>query len=92
MNGNTSIGGVKTLQLLFQQSTTQTQNLTTYEGRFFFLPTIQKDVKNIYYFNEERERWEGRERIDFLYIICWYNLYYFNEFYVKREIEMLGKL
>ena len=42
---------------------------------------------------EERERWEGRERIDFFfYIICWYNLYYFNELYVKIKIEILGKL
>ena len=41
---------------------------------------------------EERERWEGRERIDFFYIICWYNLYYFNELYVKIEIGMLGEL
>ena len=28
-------------------------------------------------------------RID---IICWYSLYYFNELYVKIEIEMLDEL
>ena len=26
------------------------------------------------------------------YFICWYNLYYFNELYVKIETRMLGEL
>ena len=38
-----------------------------------------------------REMEEKREKPKF-YIICWYNLYYFNELYVKIEIEMLGEL
>ena len=34
---------------------------------------------------EKRENW-------FVYIICRYSLYYFNELYVKIEIEMLIEL
>ena len=46
---------------------------------------------------EERKKGrERRERIDslyiYIYIICWYSLYYFNDLYVKIEIEMLSEL
>ena len=34
---------------------------------------------------------EKREKPKFC-IICWYNLYYFNELYVKIEIKMLDEL
>ena len=34
-----------------------------------------------------------REELNFFYIIIsYYNLYYFNEFYVKIETGMLGEL
>ena len=38
------------------------------------------------------KREERRERNKIFYIICWYSLYYFNEFYVKIKTEMLDKL
>ena len=39
-----------------------------------------------------REKKDGREErgTNFFYIICYYNLYYFNEVHVKIETEMLG--
>ena len=44
-----------------------------------------------------KERQKGREEreereIEYFYIICQYNLYYFNEFYIKIKIEILTKL
>ena len=44
-----------------------------------------------------KERQKGREEreereIKYFYIICWYSLYYFNKFYIKIKIKMLGKL
>ena len=42
---------------------------------------------------EKRKMGEKREKlIFFFYIICYYNLYYFNELYVKIGIGMLGEL
>ena len=45
-------------------------------------------------FLEEREMEEKREKLNylFIYIICLYNLYYFNELNVKIETMMLGRL
>ena len=40
---------------------------------------------------EEREMEEKRENW-FVYIICWYSLYYFNELYVKIKTRMLDEL
>ena len=41
---------------------------------------------------EKRKMGEKREKLIFFYIICYYNLYYFNELYVKIGIGMLGEL
>ena len=41
---------------------------------------------------EERDEREERELILFIYIICWYSLYYFNALYLKIEIRMLSEL
>ena len=46
----------------------------------------------------KRKRWrEKKDRkeergTEFFNIICYYNLYYFNELYVKIKIEMLCEL
>ena len=41
---------------------------------------------------EKRKMGEKREKLIFFYIICYYNLYYFNELYVKIGLGMLGEL
>ena len=40
---------------------------------------------------EERDGSEERET-EIFYIICWYNLYYFNKLYVNKEIGILVEL
>ena len=41
-----------------------------------------------------KEKKDGREEreTEFFYIICYYNLYYFNEFYVTMKTKILSKL
>ena len=42
---------------------------------------------------EEKRKMRDKTGTEFFYItICYYNLYYFNELYVKIEIEILGEL
>ena len=54
--------------------------------------------KNTYFdWVREKERKRGKREMGektenwFVYIICWYSLYYFNELYVKIKTRMLGK-
>ena len=49
------------------------------------LMKLERGKKREEKMGETRENW-------FVYIICWYNLFYFNELHIKIETRMLDGL